>query len=86
MNVRQKPIEEYSREAYINDALKVIHLLKLQPVILIGHSLGGVNAYQLTARFPQLVQGMIIVDIGAITQNDLSFVLSSPQRFPLCKL
>ncbi|NEP80066.1 MAG: alpha/beta hydrolase [Okeania sp. SIO3B3] len=74
--------EEYSREAYINDAVKVIHLLKLEPVILIGHSLGGVNAYQLAARFPQLVQGMIIVDIGAITQDDLSFVLSWPQRFP----
>jgi pimeloyl-ACP methyl ester carboxylesterase len=41
-----------------------------------------VNAYQLAARRPDLVRALIIEDIGAEVDDDLSFSLSWPRRAP----
>lgn len=76
---------DYSREAYINDAVGIVRKLNLAPAVLLGHSLGGVNAYQLAARYPGLVRALLIEDIGAVVQADFSFLRQWPQRFPsLC--
>ncbi|WP_298725038.1 alpha/beta hydrolase [uncultured Ferrovibrio sp.] len=56
--------EDRSREAFIADAAVLIRYLNRGPVMLLGHSLGGVNAYQLAARHPDLVRALIIEDIG----------------------
>lgn len=53
-----------SREAFIADAAALIERLAAGPVVLLGHSLGGVNAYQLAARRPDLVRALIVEDIG----------------------
>ncbi|MBE0651785.1 MAG: alpha/beta hydrolase [Bacteroidales bacterium] len=73
--------KDYSRDAYIKDIVKVTDLLKLKQVILYGHSLGGVNAYQIAARYAHLVKAMVIEDIGALNTGDLSFLLNWPDRF-----
>jgi len=49
---------------------------------MLGHSLGGVNAYQLAARHPDVVSALIIEDIGAEIDDDLSFCLAWPHRAP----
>ena len=46
---------DYTREAYVADAVSVIRRLKLAPVIALGHSPGGLNPYQLAAWHPELV-------------------------------
>ncbi|MGW7466819.1 alpha/beta fold hydrolase [Streptomyces xantholiticus] len=51
-------------------------------VVVLGHSLGGVNAYQLAACHPHLVSALVIEDIGAVVDDDLSFCLSWPHRAP----
>ena len=43
--------------------------------VLLGNSLGGVNAYQFAARYPDRVSALIIEDIGVIISEDTSFVL-----------
>jgi esterase len=57
-----------SRDAFIADAAALItHLARTPgcgPVALLGHSLGGVTAYQTAARHPQLVRRLIVEDIG----------------------
>lgn len=73
--------KDYSRNSYINDIVQVFHKLNLNSAILYGHSLGGVNAYQIAARYPEFVKAMIIEDIGAVINNDLSFVNDWPERF-----
>jgi esterase len=50
--------------------------------VVLGHSLGGVNAYQLAARHSGLVSALIIEDIGAEVDADLSFCLAWPHRAP----
>jgi pimeloyl-ACP methyl ester carboxylesterase len=39
--------------------------LGLAPAFVLGHSQGGLNAYQLAARRPELVRALVIEDIGA---------------------
>ncbi|MFB7864314.1 alpha/beta fold hydrolase [Streptomyces sp. NPDC056069] len=73
---------EYSRTGYVEDAAAVLDHLGIHGAVVLGHSLGGVNAYQLAARFPGLVHALIVEDIGVEVHGDLSFSLSWPHRAP----
>lgn len=53
-----------SRAAFVADAATLIRRLDCGPVLLLGHSLGGVNAYQTAARHPDLVRALVVEDIG----------------------
>jgi len=67
----------YTRDDYLGD-LKALftHLKVKEPVILLGNSLGGINAYQFAARYPELVRAMIIEDIGVEISIDIGFSLA----------
>ena len=56
---------DYDREGYVADAAAVVQALGLAPAVVVGHSLGGVNAYQLAARHPGLVRALVVVDAPA---------------------
>lgn len=62
---RSDRTEDYGREGYVADAAHAIEALGLAPAVVIGHSLGGVNAYQLAARRPELVRAFVVVDAAA---------------------
>lgn len=53
----------------VADLAALIEALDLAPALLIGHSLGGVTAYRLAARRPELVRAMVIEDVGAVTDE-----------------
>lgn len=73
---------DYSRSGYVEDAAALLAHLGIGAAVVLGHSLGGVNAYQLAARFPGLVDALIVEDIGAEVDGDLSFSLAWPYRAP----
>ncbi|MEU5915757.1 alpha/beta hydrolase [Streptomyces sp. NPDC047141] len=73
---------DFSRGGYVEDAAAVLKHLGIDGAVVLGHSLGGVNAYQLAARHPGLVDALIVEDIGAEVDDDLSFCLSWPHRAP----
>ncbi|MFG3103552.1 alpha/beta fold hydrolase [Streptomyces sp. NPDC048182] len=73
---------DYTRAGYVADAAALLAHLGLTGVVVLGHSLGGVNAYQLAARDPALVRALVVEDIGAEVHDDLSFSLSWPHRAP----
>ena len=58
----EKGLDDYSRDAYVNDVIMVVQQLKLAPVILIGQSMGGQNAFLVAARRPDLVRALIVVE------------------------
>ncbi|MFF1816843.1 alpha/beta fold hydrolase [Kribbella sp. NPDC058245] len=60
---------DFNREAFVADAAQFVETLGLAPVLLYGHSLGGVTAYQLAARRPELVQAVVVEDVGAVTDE-----------------
>jgi pimeloyl-ACP methyl ester carboxylesterase len=66
----------YTREDYLGDIEALLTLLDLPEVVILGNSLGGVNAYQFAARQTVRVKALIIEDIGAMVSDDISFILS----------
>lgn len=72
----------YSRSDYIADISALLAHLRLSQVVLLGNSLGGVNAYQFAAAHPNQVKALIIEDIGAVIADDIGFVLAWAGVFP----
>jgi esterase len=66
----------YTRHEYLRDLLALFSQLKLNAAVVLGNSLGGVNAYQFAARHPALIDAFIIEDIGTTIEDDASFVLN----------
>lgn len=67
--------QSYTRADYLGDLDALFDHLGIKTAVLLGNSLGGVNAYQFAARHPERVTALIIEDIGAIVDADISFVL-----------
>jgi pimeloyl-ACP methyl ester carboxylesterase len=55
----------YTRDAYVADAAAAIEQLGLAPTVVIGQSMGGLNAFLLAARRPELVRALIVVEAQA---------------------
>ena len=72
----------YSRHDYLQDLLGLLGELRLPSAVLLGNSLGGVNAYQFAARHPDLVDALIIEDIGAKINDDTRFALPWAGLYP----
>ena len=71
----------YRREDYVADIRGLFDHLKLDRAVLLGNSLGGVNAYQFAVRHPDRVVAMIIEDIGVEIHDDTSFALPWGGKF-----
>ncbi|MGW6405479.1 alpha/beta fold hydrolase [Streptomyces sp. NPDC055134] len=63
----------YERDDYVADIEAFHRHLGLGRVFVLGHSLGGVNAYQYAARHPGQVTALVIEDIGAVVNADWTF-------------
>lgn len=72
----------YERDDYVADLVAFHRHLGVGPVPLLGHSLGGVNAYQFAARHPGKVSSLIVEDIGADVDCDWSFTTRLPSPAP----
>jgi len=66
----------YTRNDYLGDLEMLLDHLDVPSAVLLGNSLGGVNAYQFAARHPDRVGGLIIEDIGAEVTETTDFVLA----------
>ncbi|MDO0914008.1 alpha/beta hydrolase [Streptomyces sp. DT2A-34] len=55
----------FTREAYVDDAEAALEQLGLAPAVIIGHAMGALTAWQLAAKRPDLVRGVIICDMRA---------------------
>ncbi|MFI6757852.1 alpha/beta fold hydrolase [Micromonospora sp. NPDC050417] len=53
---------QLTRSAYVADVAAVLGALRAAPVVLVGHALGGHTAMLTAARYPRLVQALVIVD------------------------
>lgn len=57
-----KPEEGYHSDDYAADFAGLIEALGIGPVLVMGHSLGAVNAAALAANHPQLVRATVLED------------------------
>ncbi|MFJ8473231.1 alpha/beta fold hydrolase [Kitasatospora sp. NPDC094011] len=70
---------DYSREGYLADIEALLDHLGLETAVLLGHSLGGINAYQFAARHPERVEAIVDVEaplvLGLDGPHPLAFLL-----------
>jgi pimeloyl-ACP methyl ester carboxylesterase len=64
LSERAARVEDYTRENMVGDALGVVDALGLERIVLIGHSMGGMNAMTFAARHPERVRALVLVDVG----------------------
>ncbi|MEU4470259.1 alpha/beta hydrolase [Micromonospora sp. NPDC023888] len=74
--------ESYERDDYVADVAAFHRHLEVGPAVVLGHSLGGVNAYQYASRHADRVTALIVEDIGAVVDSDWSFTTALPRRAP----
>ena len=58
------PDGDYSREAFVQDLEGFRESLGIERFILVGHSMGGLNAVSYTNANPQRVRALVLVDVG----------------------
>ncbi|MEU8648597.1 alpha/beta hydrolase [Streptomyces sp. NPDC048737] len=69
------PRAAFTREAYVDDAEAALEQLGLAPAVLVGHAMGALTAWQLAAKRPDLISGVVICDmrasaLGAASQRE----------------
>ncbi len=60
---------DYSTEAQQGDIDGFVQAIGLEEFVLIGHSMGGRNAYVWASQHPGTLKGLVIVDTGPDTQR-----------------
>ncbi|MFJ6794881.1 alpha/beta fold hydrolase [Streptomyces sp. NPDC091268] len=74
--------EDYARAGYLADLVALLDHLGIDRTVVLGHSLGGINAYHLAAEHPSLVEAFINVDAPVDLPDHgagpLAFVLNLP--------
>lgn len=60
-----KPVSKYTAEEMAEDMIELLDFLKIDSVILVGHSMGGRVAGYLAALYPQYVKALAILDRSA---------------------
>lgn len=58
------PEGDYSRSAFVEDLEDFREALGIEQFILIGHSMGGLNAVSYAVKYPERVESLVLVDVG----------------------
>lgn len=57
-----KPVSKYTAEEMAEDMIELLDFLKIDSVILVGHSMGGLVAGSLAALYPKYIKALAILD------------------------
>ncbi|HEX9167759.1 MAG TPA: alpha/beta hydrolase, partial [Roseiarcus sp.] len=61
-----KPREPYTADDFADDVAFVCDHLGLSRAVAIGHSMGGVVAFALASRHPELLSALVMLDSGIV--------------------
>ena len=67
---RAPDLADYSRDRMADDVAGFIDALKLDRPVVVGHSMGGMNAMTFAARRPDALRALILVDVGPEVEVD----------------
>ncbi len=83
----EKALGDFSRDAYVADVIRGVEWLAVGPAILLGQSMGGLNAFLVAARRPELVRALIVAEASPARnprapQGAQAWLSSWPLPFP----
>jgi pimeloyl-ACP methyl ester carboxylesterase len=58
------PIMDYAPEAHVRDIERLVDLLRLENFVLVGQSLGGLNAFSYAQRHASRLAALVVIDTG----------------------
>ncbi len=61
---------DYSRDAFVEDLEGFRKALGIENFVLVGHSMGGLNAVAYVNRYPGHVRALVLVDVGPEASRD----------------
>ena len=61
------PDGDYSMGAYAEDVKDIADALGMAKFELVGHSMGGRNSMEFTSRYPSMVEKLVLVDVGPVS-------------------
>jgi pimeloyl-ACP methyl ester carboxylesterase len=77
---------DYSRAAFVADVGALLEHLRVPgPVVLVGNSLGGTNAFFFAAKHPERVRAMVVEEGAPEGHGPMSFVLEWRGLYPTRK-
>ena len=66
------PSADASVEQWVDDLERLLESLDGYPVLLVGVSLGGIQAVAFAARYPELVSGLVVADSFTSLSSDIA--------------
>ncbi len=61
-----KPRERYTMQGFADDVAFICDHLGLMQAVVIGHSMGGIIAFDLALRYPALVSALVMLDAAIV--------------------
>jgi pimeloyl-ACP methyl ester carboxylesterase len=61
-----KPRQTYTMQVFADDLAWVCERLELAKPVVVGHSMGGIVAFDLAARYPDLPSGVVMLDAAVV--------------------
>jgi pimeloyl-ACP methyl ester carboxylesterase len=61
-----KPRQTYTMQVFASDLAWVCERLELAKPVVVGHSMGGIVAFDLAARYPDLPSGVVMLDAAVV--------------------
>jgi pimeloyl-ACP methyl ester carboxylesterase len=69
------PVQDYTMEGFADDVAWQCEQAGVRRAVFVGHSMGGVVAAMVTARHPEIVAGVVILDSAIVPRPELVEVL-----------
>jgi len=73
-----KPQQDYTMLAFADDLVWLCNQLKVKKPVVIGHSMGGVIAVELAARFPEVPSAVVTLDSPIVPPQELLDGIATP--------
>ena len=61
-----KPHQSYTMEVFADDLAWICEQIGLTKAVVIGHSMGGIAAFDLAARYPELTTAVVMLDAAVV--------------------
>jgi pimeloyl-ACP methyl ester carboxylesterase len=66
-----KPVQEYTMAQFADDIVWLCQQLRVEKPVVVGHSMGGVIAFELAARHPDFAAAIVGVDSPIVPSQEL---------------
>lgn len=61
-----RPVQPYPMQGFADDVAWLARRLGIGKAIVLGHSMGGIVAYDLAGRYPDLVSAVVMIDAAVV--------------------